>query len=57
MTDYEVHEEDDLCTLVLSGASVNLLIAGDSDLQIMGEVATFLTAWVESAVSAGASFQ
>lgn len=43
----EVHEENDLCSLVHHGRNVNLLVVGDSEAHFLGEVATFLAGRTE----------
>jgi hypothetical protein len=44
----EVHEEYDVCSLVHHGANVNLLLLGDAEPQLLGEVAAFLAARTET---------
>ena len=55
-TEFQVHGEEALWSLILNGNTVNVLVAGDSDLQVLGRVATFLVARAESAVSSGTLF-
>lgn len=50
MDSFEVHEEPGLRGVVHNGAAINLLVAGDTDSEVLGEVATYLNTRAESAL-------